>query len=331
MSQPAAIKVSESRNLATQDKRLIRAWFQQTADGWNRFWFTPADAATLAMIRICTGLMLFYTHLVWSLRFEAFFGPQAWLSPEIVRTQSSGYTWSHFFWIQSPALLWTIHIAALVIFMLLALGLWTRVVSILSLLLALSYVHRIAPGADFGLDQINILLAGYLIVGRAGDAFSLDRWLKARKQTEPLPAAPSVATNIAIRLIQLHMCIIYLFAGMAKLQGGAWWVGTAMWYALANYEYQSVDMTWMAKWPRLINIMTHLTIFWEVFYCALIWPRALRPVMLILAIPLHLGIAIYLGMATFGLIMLVGNMAFVSPNFVRLFAGQVSRLVIGKK
>ena len=34
----------------------------------------------------------------------------------------------------------------------------------------------------------------------------------------------------------------------------------------------------MAHYPRLVNLMTHLTIFWEVFYCALIWPRALRPI-----------------------------------------------------
>jgi hypothetical protein len=40
-------------------------------------------------------------------------------------------------------------------------------------------------------------------------------------------------------------------------------------------------------------------------------------VMLLLAVPLHLGIAICLGMVTFGLIMLVGNLAFVSPRIVR--------------
>ena len=34
--------------------------------GWNRFWFSPSDPATLGLIRICTGAMLFYTHLVWS-------------------------------------------------------------------------------------------------------------------------------------------------------------------------------------------------------------------------------------------------------------------------
>ena len=113
------------------------------------------------------------------------------------------------------------------------------------------------------------------------------------------------------------MCVIYLFAGMSKLTGMAWWDGTAMWMAFGNMEYQSLDMTWMADWPRVINLLTHVTIFWETFYVALIWPRLTRPVMLALAMPLHMGIAVCLGMMTFGLIMLVGNMAFVPPWVIR--------------
>jgi len=63
--------------------------------------------------------------------------------------------------------------------------------------------------------------------------------------------------------------------------------------------------------------MTHVTVYWEIFYCALIWPRLTRPVMLLLAIPLHMGIAICLGMVTFGLVMLIANLAFVPPQLVR--------------
>jgi hypothetical protein len=87
--------------------------------------------------------------------------------------------------------------------------------------------------------------------------------------------------------------------------------------AFGNLEYQSMDMTRLADYPQLINAMTHVTVFWELFYCALVWPRLTRPVVLLLAIPLHLGIAICLGMVTFGLAMLIGNMAFLPPGFVR--------------
>ncbi len=58
-----------------------------------------------------------------------------------------------------------------------------------------------------------------------------------------------------------------------------------------------------------------------------IWPRLTRPIVLALAIPLHLGIACFLGMITFGLVMLIGNLAFISPAMVRaiLSRGEPSR------
>ncbi|MBI3840249.1 MAG: HTTM domain-containing protein [Planctomycetia bacterium] len=295
---------------------MVRSWAAEVVAGWNRFWFEPADPATLGLIRICAGAMLFYTHLIWSLDLASFFGAHGWLAPEAVRLlQKDTYAWSYLWWLDSPASLWAAHIGALVVFALLTVGLFSRVASVLALVATLAYVNRV-PGALFGLDQINVMLAMYLAVGPCGAAFSLDRWLESRKAGPSLAIQPRWSANLAIRLIQVHMCVIYLFAGTAKLTGPAWWDGTALWMALGNLEYQSLDMTWMADWPRLINLMTHVTVFWEIFYCALIWPRLTRPVMLLLAIPLHLGIAICLGMVTFGLVMLVGNLAFVAPGLV---------------
>ncbi len=298
--------------------QYARDWLREVGEGWTRFWFSPTDPATLGAIRICTGAMLLYTHLVWGLDLMAFFGPHGWLSREAVGLmQHDTYSFSYLWWLQdSPAALWTAHVLALVAFGLLTVGLWTRAAAIASLVAALSYVARV-PGALFGLDQINVMLCTYLAVGPSGDAYSLDRWLKRRKAGGPLPIRESWAANVSIRLIQLHMCVVYLFAGTAKLTGQAWWDGTAMWMAFGNMEYQSLDMTWMADWPRLMNLLAHVTIVWEIFYCALVWPRLTRPIVLALAVPLHLGIAVCLGMITFGLIMLVGNMAFVPPWLIR--------------
>ena len=297
----------------------LRDLVRESSRGWQEFWFTPSDPATLGLIRILAGAMLFYTHLVWSLDLEAFFGRDPWLSAGAVSAFfGSGYTWSYFWWIESPAVLWAVHVAALVVFALLTLGLFSRVVSILAFFIAVSYVNRV-PGALFGLDQINALLAMYLMIGPCGAAYSLDRLLQSRRAAKRLPpAAPCTSANLAIRLMQVHMCVIYLFAGLSKLQGQAWWNGLAMWLAAANLEYQSVDLTWMSDWPVLVNLMTHGTILWEVSYCVLIWPRLTRPIVLFFALPIHLGIGIFMGMMTFGLVMLIGNAAFVSPSLVRM-------------
>jgi hypothetical protein len=300
----------------------LKEWLSSAVRGWSRFWFTPADPATLGLVRFFAGSMLFYTHLVWSLDLIGFFGAEGRLPADFSRRfQDSPFAWSHLNFIESPALLWTTHIAALVVLGMLALGLFTRVTSVLGFLILVSYAHRLV-GAQFGLDQINGLLAFYLMIGPAGDAFSLDRLLKRRagqgSQTAKLePAAPSVSANIAIRLMQCHMCIVYLFAGAGKLFGESWWDGTAMWGAFANYEYQSIDMTFLAAHPLLVHFLTHLTIAWECSYAALVWPKWTRPIVIALAVPLHMGIALAMGMMTFGLAMLIGNLAFVSPQLVR--------------
>ena len=286
-----------------------------TAAGWNRFWFTPQDPATLGLIRVLAGAMIFYTHLVWTIDLNAFFGQHAWLNAAAVAAvQAEGYHWSHWWWMTSTWSLWTSHFLSLAVCFALMLGWKTRLTSLLTYLVTVSYAQRV-PEALYGLDQVNGYLALYLAVGPSGDAYSLDRWLSSRRQA--LPVRPSISANLAIRLMQVHLCIIYLFAGISKLQGESWWDGTAFWGAVANLEYQTVDLTWLAHSPWLVNFLTHSTIVWEVAYIALIWPRLTRPIMLALAIPVHLGIGFCMGMPTFGTAMLIGNVAFVSPILVR--------------
>jgi hypothetical protein len=145
---------------------------------------------------------------------------------------------------------------------------------------------------------------------------------------------PSVSANIAIRLIQLHMCIIYLFSGLGKLQGESWWNGEAVWISSANLEYQYlIDVTWLASHPYIVGILTHATVYWELTYSALVWPRLTRPWVLLMAVIIHGGIVVAYGMPTFGLVMLIGNLAFVSPEAVRRWldpaAGRVALLFAG--
>ena len=125
-----------------------------------------------------------------------------------------------------------------------------------------------------------------------------------------------MAAGVATRLLQVHLCVIYLFGGLAKARGETWWDGTAMWYSVANLEYQSIDMTWIAGWPRVFSALSHFTMFFEIFYVTLVWPRATRPWVLAGAVAIHAGIALFLGMITFGVMMIIANGVFLTPGFV---------------
>jgi hypothetical protein len=303
-------------------------WGRDAVAAWDRFWFKSAHPHTLALIRILAGGMMLYTHLVWTLDLPAFFGPKPWLTTEVTHylRGDSFAAWSIFNYVSSPAAIWTLHIVGLVVFALLTLGLFSRVSSVLACIFTLMYCHRL-EGALFGLDQVNAMLATYLMVGPCGAVYSLDRLIQRARAKGPLPEpAPSVSANIAIRLIQLHMCVIYLFGGIGKMRGETWWIGSAFWLAVANAEYQSIDMTWLVHFSFLASLLAHVTVFWEAFYCFLIWPRLTRPICLAMAVAVHGGIALFLGMITFGLAMLIGNLAFVPPELIRSAFARLSGL-----
>lgn len=326
----------------------LRNYLAESWKAWNRFWFAPANPATLSAIRVLAGAMLLYTHLVWSLGLTDFFGPNGWLpqplmsefrmtngdpdGPGPVAGLEGRFIWSHFHHVDSPKLIWTVHVVALVVFFLLTIGFFSRAMAVLAFLFAVSYANRITPGAYFGLDKVNCMLALYLMLGPCGARYSVDRlWRLHRGHTE---ISISSMANLAIRLIQVHVCIIYLFSAIVKLRGSQWLGGEAVWMAFGMYESQSLDMTWLASWPLLLNLLTYLTLFWELAYCALIWPALSRPWMLLMAIFVHSGVVLALGMPTFGLAMLIGNLAFVSPETVRKvfdpIARRISLAVVGK-
>ena len=323
-----------------------KEYFAEAWEAWSDFWFAPSSPTTLSAIRVLAGAMLLYTHLIWSMGLTDFFGENGWLPQTLMHEVQSNsdpdgpgpitapvrFMWTHFDYVHAPKLMWTIHVCALVVFFLLMIGFFSRTMAALGFLFAVSYANRITPGAYFGLDKINCMLALYLIVGPCGARYSIDRLWRMRKGNTEVPATSGA--NLAIRLIQVHMCIIYLFSGIGKMEGMPWVMGEASWMSFDLAEYRSLDMTWMLNHPLILNFMTHVTVFWELSYCALVWPRLTRPWVLGMAVLVHGGIILALGMPTFGLVMLIGNLAFISPKTVRKFfdplARRVSLAVVGK-
>lgn len=310
-----------------------KSYLTGLAGVWDRFWFAPSDPAVLSAIRVLTGMLLLWTHTVWTFDLLAFFGADGWFPPEMVDRQTAGRIALGFFDLtQAPWAVWTFHVLSLIAFFLLTIGWFSRIAAVWSFVAALSYAQYVTPGAFFGLDKINCLLVTYVMLGPCGARYSLDRLLNLRRgSVDPdADAVPgSWTATVAIRLIQLHLCVIYLFGGLGKLQGNLWWTGEAIWLSVANVEYRSFNMTWMADWLWLAELLAHATVFFELFYCCLIWNRWTRPLVLLTAVGVHGFIGLGMGMPEFALAMLVANMAFLSTGFVRGFCDPVSRRLAG--
>lgn len=306
---------------------------------WDAFWFAPRTPHTLAILRIATGFLMAYSHLVWCLRLDDFFGPNALIQRELARQlHQSDYAWSYLWYTDSMAIMWAHEITAILISLCLGVGLLTRITAPLAWFMNLMICHRMT-GFLFGFDQVTMMLAMYLMISPCGSLWSIDSYFRKHffqrgNRNEKtvsdlaknnrldrfnflLPTAdPTSSVTIATRLIQLHLCIVYLFGGISKMRGEMWWDGSAMWFSAVAYEYQSLNLTWIGRFPLLAALATHGTLFWEVFYCAAVWPKATRPFVLAMAVLVHGGIAIFLGMITFGFMMIVANFSFVEPHWI---------------
>jgi hypothetical protein len=313
---------------AAKGQTLRASWLGEWLAAWNAFWFTPADPLPLALVRIAAGALLVWSSMVWLLDADAFFGVDGWQSPgNVWRMNDQPWQWSWYFLAGSSGavrLLTAITLAAAVM---LTLGIATPLAAGISLVGFISAVNR-SPLNVFGFDDVLGMLLIAVAVGPAGAALSIDRWL-APDIAADRPSVPSVRANLAIRLIQVHLCVIYLFSGCGKLLGASWWEGAALWGAAANVQYRTLDLTWLAGHPLLVNALTLGTLWWEVAYAAVVWPRLTRRLTLAMAVPVHLGIGLTMGMMEFGLAMLAANMAFVPASVLRQFLRQLPHRSIG--
>lgn len=355
--------------------------------GWQQFWFTPADPATLGLIRLGAGIVTFYVILVYTWDMPQLLGKDAWVSQETInklrwyapvalpptgwfvndppseppmyseewkyvtdyRKEWGGTdprlifaqgnpVWSVWYHVTEPRWMMVAHVAILAIIFLFAIGCCTRVTSVLTYLGVVSYIQR-APTTLFGMDTMMIICLIYLAIGPSGAALSVDRligrwWARrqARKAGKPLPpdgpSPPLVSANFAIRLMQIHFCIIYLAAGLSKLQGSAWWNGTAVWGTMANPSFNPLHIPlylqflvflsehrWL--WEIVINGGTVFTVLTEICVPFLIWNPRLRWIMIVQAVMLHVGIALMMGLVGFGLFMLCLLLSFVPSDVSR--------------
>jgi len=290
-----------------------RGWLAEWADAWNAFWFTPADPLPLAVIRIATGVILTWACIVWLLDADAFFGTRGWLRPDQVwRQNDQPWQWSLYFAAASPTMIRVVAGISLVAAILLTIGLATPLAALVSLVGLVSAANR-APLNVFGLDDTLGMLLVPLLVGPSGGRLSVDALLAGPGRGR---GGPSVRANLALRLLQVHLCVVYVFSGTGKLFGASWWEGTALWGAVANDRYRTLDLRWLAGHPLVVNALTLATLWWEVAYAAVVWPRLTRRLCLAMAVLVHLGIGLSMGMMEFGLAMITANLAFVEAATV---------------
>jgi hypothetical protein len=174
----------------------------------------------------------------------------------------------------------------------LALGFNARLSAFLAWALHLSLVMS-GFASFYGVDQIANTFLFYLLLFPAGRA-----WTFESRPAQPIPVG-------CLRVMQIHLCVIYLAAGLEKAMGRQWWNGEAIWQAVTQPAFSTFDLSWLAKYPWIPMLAGWSTLVVEIGYAFLIWPRRTRKVWCMATIGLHLGLGLFMGLVFFSSVMIL--------------------------
>lgn len=280
-------------------------------------WFRPVSARPLAGLRVGVPLLLLF-HLVW-------------LSNDILSLHGSRgiIPWELTDLLRDP---WVPGLPTLTrVFVPLGISAHTAVILLLSgyagslLALALGFHSRLAAflawglhlslvtsgfASFYGVDQLANTFLFYLFLFPSGRAWKFAPRPASCRREETIPVG-------CLRVMQIHLCVIYLAAGLGKAMGRQWWNGEAIWQAVSQPAFSTFDLSWLATYSWIPMLAGWGTLIVELGYVFFIWPRRTRTVWCLATIGLHLCMALFMGLVFFSsLMILLTGCLFLIPDEV---------------
>ncbi|MGC1272853.1 MAG: HTTM domain-containing protein [Planctomycetaceae bacterium] len=297
----------------------------------RRFFTAPAAATPLAMFRIGVAGVLLVQGLSLAGDVGELFGPQALVPAEVLDPQNGDSSIHPFSprlrfleGLLSPVGITATETARLTFLLYLAMlsclliGWQTRCVAAVAWLAHLA-LNNAATATIYGVDMFAHISLFYCTVFPVGATFSIDA--AGRRAT------PSAMNRLALRVLQLHLCVVYFSSAIEKAAGPQWWNGEAIWRSVTLPELATFDMTWLAAVPWFAVLAGWGTLAVEAGYAVLIWPKRTRTAMALATIGMHVGIGATMGLVSFSALMVVLTAAafLVTPEPRRPAAASVGR------
>jgi len=327
---------------------------------WSRFWFTPTAPTSLHVIRVLAGILFIAWLLPFAGHIDSLFSLEGWfdqlaytqglekprLSPEqealIPPEERVGplepvIGWSLLFVKAvggNPAVLTAVYWSALAVFALFALGVATRLTAVLTWVAVVSFTANPAilyDGDSYLLVLAFYLMVGYVLLGQRTPGLSWVGRLVGTGDTLPFlrrgeGVRPSLAANLALRLLQVHLAIIMVTSGLHKLQFGDWWGGLALWYPLYPAGQATLDQAreyagQSTSYLFFLSIGAYAVLFWQIGFPLFAWRPAWRPVLLLGALIGWLADSFLFRLPLMGPALFILSLSFVTAEeWQRLFA-----------
>jgi len=268
----------------------------------DRWWFGRGSPVTLGLFRIAMGLIAFASMGLVLFDFEAWFTEKGFLPLSVAQQ------WAHVDFsfdlgqhaVQLPfdhlprvnifgiaadsrvalALYLLVMLSALTT----ALGLWTRVSTII-LAIGMVSIHHRNPIILHSGDTLMRLCVIYLAWAPSGAACSYDRVIALWKGRAP--AEPKPISLWGQRLIQFQVAIVYFTTVWWKWFGIYWKDGTATWYPENLNEFNRFPVPEFIRHQPFIAFTTYGTLVVELSLATLVFYKPLRKYVLLAGIAMH--------------------------------------------
>ena len=281
-----------------------------TLESIEGFFLRPASPLPLAALRIALATLLLVQAILlrdWVVPFLSRDGLIQGPLSDVLRSPFSPHVgwfadWLAPFGITEVATLYGVCALYLLGVVLLLVGLFTRTAAILTWFLHWVLVTT-GYTSVYGVDMYAHVFLFYMMFAPVGAALSLDSYFASARR--PLAGIPTSAARLGLRVMQIQLCLAYFSSAFEKIQGEQWRSGEVLWRIFALPFYNIFDLHWLANWPSLLFLGAWATLIFEGLFFIFIWPKATRIPWIFGLLGLHLGIALFMGLHLFGIIMCI--------------------------
>lgn len=304
------------------------------------YWFGQIDSRPLSLFRVCFAALLLKDAL-YHIPLAGWFYSDTGITPRLALLDGLARSNRFSFMDALPHEWMAISFFVLWVGVLLCLmlGYRTRLMTILNFVIILS-VHERNIYLLNGADSVFRLLSFWMIFLPLGHYYSIDA-LRERKSLTcdshslpEQPLAPRTAYIFPVRMIQLQIAMVYLFAALMKLESDIWKNGEALHYVwqLKSFTLPTADWLLTAAPTWLLSFMSYSALLIEAAFIFLVFAPFAQPFLrltgLMLGALLHLGIAITMSIPNFSLVMLVSYLLFFEAGWILALHHRLSCILL---
>lgn len=297
------------------------------AELWNTFFFKMVSPYPVAAFRIFQGLMIIQVSLYLGADLKIWFESPGIILLHTLNTDPVERMLIFSFFPNNNEYVFALWILYVVTAILFTIGYQTRIVSIVLFFLIINFTNRNLYIFHAG-DTFMRTMAYWLMFVPSGEVWSVDSYLKRRRNPEQAPYCPLISAW-AWRALQIQMCFVYFSAFTAKTPGWYWASGEACYIASRFESLYRLPMPLSFDVPIVAIVLTYGTLIVEFALFSLIWIKEIRYYVIALGVCLHLSIDWCMCIPSFEWLMISSFVLFVYPEDLDRAVGY-ARYWIGK-